>query len=261
MSSFGGEYSQIYDSFYAKKDYNEELSNLSDFLSLNGFSLSNKNILEIGCGSGKFTQELTKQNLVRAIDKSEQMIAQARSNYPSISHIFTNESITSVKEEQLRLEAENYDVVILLFHVFSYLSIGEIEDLRTLCSVGLKENGLLIFDFWDALSVKEIAPETRVRESTHGQETIIRVANPSVTYHMGTPAKVSVKYDFYAKEEDESLGMILFSESHDMHCYALDQIRDLFPKMNLIGSWDIVNNKPSNLQTYGNTVVLQNSRA
>lgn len=260
MPSFGDQYSQIYDSFYAKKDYKEEMFNLSDFLYLNGFSLTDKNILEIGCGSGKFTQELAKQNLVRAIDKSEQMIAQARSNYPSISHIFTTESITSVKEEQVRLEAKNYDVVILLFHVFSYLSISEIEDLRTLCSAGLKENGLLIFDFWDTLSVKEIAPETRVRESIHNQKTVIRVANPSVTYHMGTPVKVSVKYDFYAKEK-ESLGMILFSESHEMHCYTLDKIRGLFPKMNLIGSWDIVNNKPSNLQTYGNTVVLQNSKA
>jgi hypothetical protein len=82
------------------------------------------------------------------------------------------------------------------------------------------------------------------------------VATPRTKFSNEIPTEVNVNYDFFVAKEGESQ-KLLFSESHKMYCYSIMDLCDLFSEMKLIASWDISNGTPSNLNSYGNTIILQ----
>ena len=80
MSVFGKEYSQIYDLLYKSKDYEGEVEYLNKLIKKN-YKKKIKNILDIGCGTGKHASLLVDKGYhLHGVDMSPQMISIAKKN-------------------------------------------------------------------------------------------------------------------------------------------------------------------------------------
>ena len=80
MGSFGSFYSQYYDLLYSDKRYDREADYIAGLLQ--SYHPRAREILELGCGTGRHANELVKKGFrLHCIDSSEDMIAMAESNF------------------------------------------------------------------------------------------------------------------------------------------------------------------------------------
>jgi len=97
---------------------------------------SNQNILEIGCGTGIFTEKISKQgSKITAIDLSEDLLKRAKSKNIPNCHFEQGDA------HQLKYQNESFDVVIgssILHHLDVQTVLNEIYRV-------LKNNGKLVF--------------------------------------------------------------------------------------------------------------------
>jgi ubiquinone/menaquinone biosynthesis C-methylase UbiE len=78
MNIFGKTYSKYYNLLYKDKNYLEEYTYIRELLERHG-NKSAKNILDIGCGTGKHLSFFKKDGYtVSGVDISENMIFEAR---------------------------------------------------------------------------------------------------------------------------------------------------------------------------------------
>ncbi|MDO5978915.1 class I SAM-dependent methyltransferase [Flavivirga spongiicola] len=116
---------------------------------INSFSLKDKNLLDVGCGTGDFLQTAKQNNwTVSGIEPDEK----AR----EISNRKTNNSVFKI-EQLLKFESASFDV-ITLWHVLEHLP--NLEDHITVFKKLLKPNGTLIiavpnYKSYDAKYYKE----------------------------------------------------------------------------------------------------------
>jgi 2-polyprenyl-3-methyl-5-hydroxy-6-metoxy-1,4-benzoquinol methylase len=94
---------------------------------------SNKKILEIGCGTGRHTQKLVRNNIVTAIDRSSGMIAIAKKKIISDKVRFSEIDFLALDDKE-----NDYDIIIeslVLEHV------PNLESFFCKAAVHLKEGG------------------------------------------------------------------------------------------------------------------------
>jgi 2-polyprenyl-3-methyl-5-hydroxy-6-metoxy-1,4-benzoquinol methylase len=73
MSCFSKDYSNLYDLIYKKKKYKKEFFFIKRII--NKYLKSSGNILDLGCGTGNYSNLMTKLGLqVVGVDKSEHML-------------------------------------------------------------------------------------------------------------------------------------------------------------------------------------------
>lgn len=188
MSVFG-RYADWYDLFYADKDYRAEAAYVDGVLRRHG--AAEGSLLEIGCGTGAHAQWLVSDGWqVCGIDRSEDMLAQARARFDDASSVI----------ELHRGDARNFDLgrdfdaVVSLFHVMSYQAeTGDIESALRSVRRHLRPNGLFLFDFWFGPAVLAQRPESRTRTVENTRYRVVRIATP--TLH-DTQRIVDVRYDF-----------------------------------------------------------------
>ena len=142
-------YAKYYDLIYKKKNYLKESKYIHNLLTLNK---SKKNILEIGCGTGGHAVCLSKYNYkIFGIDISDNMIKIAKNKK------YDKNKLKFKTLDVLKLNQKNrYDTIISLFHVINYLTTKKkiIEAFQNI-NKSLKNNGLLLFDFWYAPAVRK----------------------------------------------------------------------------------------------------------
>ncbi len=110
------DYAYYYNLFYGDKDYAAEAGTIEGILKKYGKNNVKKEILNIGCGTGRHDVELHKLGYkIHGIDLSAEMVDIARANIPN-----QDDCVYEVQDARDFSVEEPYDIIISLFHVMSY---------------------------------------------------------------------------------------------------------------------------------------------
>lgn len=205
MSIFGA-YSKYYDLLYKDKDYEAESNYIASMLG------DAKNILELGCGTGKHASLLSQKGYnIFGIDLSDSMIKEAKKRgiFCQLADIRT-----------FRTD-KRFDAVISLFHIASYQNTDEdiINYFKT-ASIHLNKGGKFIFDCWYKPAVLSQGAEKRIKELENDEIMVKRYCTPN---HIVEKSIVEVNYDI--EITDKKTGNIeKIQELHPMRYYSSEEI-------------------------------------
>ncbi|KQC05277.1 MAG: hypothetical protein APR54_08415 [Candidatus Cloacimonas sp. SDB] len=171
---FSQNYSELYDSLYFDKNYENECDLIEQIIN-DYSSKKSKNILDLGCGTGNHSIRLARRGYkVTGIDKSLNMldIAKNKLKNENIPVEFLHSDIRNYSLNQ------KYDIVLMMFAVLSY-QITNDDLIKTLQNVRehLDENGILIADLWYGPAVLNLRPENRLKIFDHDDQKIVRISS------------------------------------------------------------------------------------
>jgi len=216
MSNFK-EYAGYYDLIYRDKDYRGEALYISSLLK--EFAPGAKNILNIGCGTGKHDYLLTEMGYrLTGVDLSEDMVSQAMTNRPA--NLMDALSFFHGDFRSLSLN-KSFDAVISLFHVVSYQNSNhEVLQAFATARKHLLPGGIFVFDFWYGPGVLTDPPVVRVREYAGRGFSFTRTSRP--TMH-SSENKVDVEFVLDILHDDGSRKQI--REHHPMRYFFLPELK------------------------------------
>lgn len=217
------QYSEYYDLLYKDKNYNLEVDYIVSIISK--MHPDAKSILDIGCGTGIHANLLASRGFtVTGVDFSDEMITIA--NEKIKTDYTENSSRLKFIKGDLRsfISEEKFDVVLSLFHVFSYLnSNSDVAAGFKTVDLNLKKDGLFIFDFWHGPGVLTDLPQTRIKNFENENLKITRMARPEINFSNNI---VDVNYELLIKSKFDNE----FHEMFETHCmrYFFKPELDLF---------------------------------
>lgn len=240
MASFDQDYARCYDLLYGDKDYEKEAAYIHDLIQR--FAPKAQRILELGCGSGRYTSILARYGYdICGLDLSASMIDIARKKYPQIPFKVAN--ITDFTLD------EKFDVIISFFHVMSYQCSNE-----SLCASfanifkHLKPNGVFLFDCWYGPAVLHEKPSVRIKRVSDGQVSVTRLAEPVLYPDENV---VDVHYEIIVNTPNKPTQA--FKETHKMRYFFTPEI-DLLAKQSgfkLESSEEFLSGKRLNFSCWG----------
>ena len=243
-------YSKYYDLLYSDKNYSAE----SDYVVqiLEKFSnVKIQKLLELGGGSGNHAFYFSEFfNKICGVELSLTMvdIALARDipNY-EVKHgdICSN-----------HYPNEQFDCVVSLFHVISYLDTNE-QIINCFNSVNeqLKTGGIFLFDVWYTPAVYHLKPETRVKKMEDHEIIVTRIAQSNSDYENSI---VDVNYSIFI-EDLKNNNYEVINETHKMRHFTSNEIR-LYAEIcgfDLIASEELLTKKEPSNETWGVMFVLK----
>jgi SAM-dependent methyltransferase len=247
MTVFDG-YARYYDLLYSDKDYAAEACHVRDII--NRHCPSACGLMEMGCGTGRHAAALASMGYsVQGVDQSQTMLDQAvrqMSSLPrtAVSRLkFTNGDI-----RQIRI-AEEFNAVIALFHVFSYLV--DAADLKTALANAhrhLKPGGIVLFDCWYGPAVLTIGPSVRIKRLSDDEVDIVRIAEPVV--HAEENA-VDVHYEVSVRRRDTGVSHVL-REVHRMRYFFKREIEEVMESCGFqpVDCFEWMTGKPASRTTW-----------
>lgn len=200
MEPFNTRFSQLYDLFYAAKDYAGEAAFVVNAIRKNFPAISKPHLLELACGTGTHAFHFELNNCeVTATDASQNMIwiAEKKAERIGSGVSFRVQDMRSILAPQ-----RPYDAVVCLFD-----SIGFVRTDQALAEVfdgvrrSLKPSGLFIFEFWNAAAMLSHYSPVRVKRFQLDHSTILRVSNTSLLRDQSL-ARVTI--DLYELRDDGS---------------------------------------------------------
>jgi SAM-dependent methyltransferase len=222
VNIFGEAYAKYYNLLYRDKKYFEEYTYVRELLKRH--EADGKNILDIGCGTGKHLQFFKKDGfVVSGVDISENMINEAK------SYLRQEEDLICCKAAGFQFN-KKFDAIISLFHVMSYQTENnEIEKVFQNVSNHLIDGGLFIFDFWYGPAVLSDPPVVRIKRLEDDSTKITRIAEPVVRYNENI-----VDVHFEVMIEDKKTHIFeMIHETHNMRYFFLPEIELLTKKHHL----------------------------
>ncbi len=201
-----GAYSKYYNLLYSDKDYALESKYIQSLIG------GAKNILELGCGTGKHASLLNKEGYnVFGIDLSETMIEEAKK-------LGVNCKVADVRNFRAN---RTFDGVISLFHIASYQTSDEdITNYFKTAAIHLNKGGKFVFDLWYKPAVLAQLPEKRIKELENDEIKVKRYCTPN---HIIEKSIVEVNYDI--EITDKKTGRIeKLHEVHPMRYFSSEEI-------------------------------------
>jgi SAM-dependent methyltransferase len=251
---FGRRYANVYDLFYAEKKYDREFNLIKKRLKAYEFDLVDKTILEIGCGTGNFSVNLGEDNKLIAIDKSKEMIDIAKRKLKNLEKSFYCSTLSDFYN--LISRKQNFDLIILLFHVFSYLSENDIKLLIKLSKSKLNKGGFLVFDYWDRQGTTQFPPGVTVKCITQPRSKFIRVANPIKTQSRLNCTIFDIEVTFLKSYLNGKV-KIVTSEIHRLRAYDSHYLDMLMRDFTCKENFDLLSGKKYSGQAYGNCKIYK----
>lgn len=255
MSKVFDSYAAYYDLLYRDKDYFGEAEYVAGFIRMNAPEA--KRILELGCGTGAHAEHFARMGYsVLGVDISHSMLVRAEQRRANTMPRDLAQRLRFQRGDvrDFRADNETFDVVLSLFHVFSY-QIGN-EDLQSAFKTAfasLKPGGILIFDFWYGPAVLTQRPDVRVRRLEDNNIEVLRLAEP-VMYP--NENRVQVNYTVQIKEKDGELQQI--QESHNMRYLFLPEIEQVSsPYFKTVSSCGWMKSEQPGINDWAAVVVLQ----
>lgn len=216
-------YSELYNVFNSEKDYKTEIEFITEIINKN-LNKTKLDILDLGCGTGIHSKLLSDMgHNVVGVDISEGMIEIAKKNSSKNEEYFIHDIV------DFRLK-KKFDVVLSLFHVFSYQVNNEnISGFFKTIKCHLKDNGIAIFDYWHTSAVMSIIPSNRVSRKENHSTKYIRICEPEIL-----PKKniVNVNYEFIIIDKLTSKADV-FYEVHPMRHFSIPEINFFLKNENL----------------------------
>ena len=211
-------YAAYYDLLYRDKDYPGEARYVHSLLRRHG--ISDGNLLELGCGTGKHAEQLVRLGFcIQGIDLSPSMVEIARKRAPSDLSARMRFDVGDARSARI---GKTFDAAISLFHVASYQTSNEdlAAMLRT-ASAHLKTGGIFVFDFWYGPAVLTDPPTERVKQLEDGVIQVTRTAKPTLWPNENV---VDVHYQVQVKQN--SNGRVAdIEETHRMRYLFLPEGR------------------------------------
>ncbi|MDH5691816.1 MAG: class I SAM-dependent methyltransferase [Gammaproteobacteria bacterium] len=256
MSEVFDDYANYYDMLYQDKDYKAE----SEFVSklIHSYSPNSKCIIELGCGTGIHAINLAKQGYsVHGVDLSQTMLDLAEKrrleNVDAIEGNFTHE----LADIQKFTPSEKYDVAISLFHVMGYQTTNEgfssaIANARN----SLKEDGILIFDFWYGPAVLTIKPSSRTKQYENRIMSVVRSARPRILENENV---VEVEYVIDITDKVAPGNERQLRELHRMRYFFLPELSYMLNSLGLeiITSGEWLSDSALNLEGWSGYIVAK----
>ena len=216
MKCFDKNYSAIYDFLYTQKNYIRETNLIKKILKK--YFPNSKSLLDLGCGTGQYSNLMTKLNLnVVGVDRSSSMLKIAKKKYKK------NKKLSFVKSNIKNITLKDkFDIISALFHILSYqISNNEIDKFFSKSHSHLKKNGIIIFDFWYEDGVYNLQSPLRVREINNSTYKILRITI-SKWYK-----KINQIFDIHnlivLNKKNKKISK--FSEIHKMRYFNLKQLK------------------------------------
>lgn len=215
MKVFGELYAKCYDLLYRDKDYAAEVEYVSGLIEK--YNPGAETLLDFGCGSGRHDVLFAGKNYnVTGIDRSPEMVDEANkaaSGNPRLQ--FQQGDITDLDL------GKKFDVVVSLFHVFSYLTTNaDLKNAMASAYKHLKPGGILIFDYWYGPAVLNLRPTVKVKKLADDHVSIVRIAEPDLYENENF---VDVNFTMFVQEKSGKEFNQLF-ESHRMRYLFLPEI-------------------------------------
>jgi len=222
LTVFGEIYSKYYDLLYKDKNYQEEYDYIKKIISKHGSP--GKNILDIGCGTGKHLKYFKDDGYnIAGVDLSENMINEAK------KHLNQEEDLICSKASEFKYN-KKFDTIISLFHVMSYQTTNEeIENVFFNISEHLNIGGLFIFDFWYGPGVLTDPPTVRIKRLENDDIFITRITEPLMRYNENI---VDINFEINI-EDKKNQKSEKFNEKHEMRYLFLPEIKYFTEKYGL----------------------------
>lgn len=203
-------YARFYELFNQEKNYEAEVNYLEGLIAL--YAPGSRYVLELGAGTGQHASVLKTRGFdVVGIERSEEMAALAREN--GLDCIVGDISVTELERE--------FDVVVSLFHVISYLT--DFQDLANtfrLTNRHLKNGGIFIFDTWFTDAVEAQKPERREKLVEYDGFSVKRIAEPLIHPHQKL-VEIAYKFSFIGPDKME---IDSWEEAHPMRHFSISEI-------------------------------------
>ena len=247
-------YSKYYDLLYEDKNYEQETNFIISEISL--INSNARNILDLGCGTGKHAQLLAKNEIsVYGVDNSKKMLLQAKENLNPLPKI--TKDLIFYEHNDIRKFKVNktFDAVISLFHVMSYqITNTDLHQCILTAYNHLKKDGIFLFDFWYGPAVLSLKPSTKVKKLENNHIKVFRYAEPVNHYNKNV---VDVNYSIFV-ENKLSKEIIRINEKHSMRYFFIPEIEEIIKdKFKIVNSSVWLTKKSPNDKSWSCYVILQ----
>ena len=249
MDTFGKTYSKYYNLLYKDKNYHEEYTYIRDLIKKHG-NTGKKNILDIGCGTGKHLSFFKKDGYaVSGVDVSENMICEAR------KYLQQEDGLICCKASEFKFN-KKFEIIVSLFHVMSYQTENnELEKVFQNVSEHLTGGGLFIFDFWYGPAVLRDPPVVKIKRLEDDEVKITRITEPVMRYNENI-----VDVNFEVLIEDKKTHIIdKLLETHKMRYLFLPEIKYLSESGNLsfVSTYSWLRLKPLCYKSWYGVVIIK----
>lgn len=209
------DYAYYYNMFYKDKEYGKE-AEIVDQLIKKYKTCEAKEILNLGCGTGRHDVELSKLGyVVDGIDLSPNMIEIAKAN--------NKNSVYEIADVRNYRSYKKYNVVVSLFHVISYQNDNQdVLDSFTTANAALNIGGLFVFDVWHGPGVLCDLPTNRIKRVENNEKYAIRYCTP---YMNANTNIVNVTYDILIIDKKSSKSEYM-KEEHHMRYFFTPEIKE-----------------------------------
>jgi SAM-dependent methyltransferase len=171
MTAYEGRHAELYDLFYASKDYAAEAQFVHDCL-VRFSTGSARRVVDLACGTGRHAVALERlQHELSGVDSSESMLRMARANAAAAN---AQAKFHLGDLRSLDVPGAPFDVAVCLFDSIGYVRTNEgLEHAFRGIHRSLRPGGLLIFEFWHAAAMLRGHEPVRVRRwETPGGEVL-----------------------------------------------------------------------------------------
>lgn len=218
MPSYQGTFAELYDLFYADKDYLSEAKHIHKWL-LHFGSKKKFSLLEIACGTGNHSFYFEKLGYkITAIDYSTEMIKIAKQKAKQFK---SSIKFSVCDMRNLPLYKNKFDASICLFDSIGYALTNEaIKNTLIGARKNLKKNGLFIFEFWHAAAMMKYFESRREKNiSTENNECIKRISETEIDYYNQS---CSVKYTI--KKSNKNDKHSIYTETHHNRFFLIQEM-------------------------------------
>lgn len=172
MSSYEGRHAELYDLFYAEKDYAGEAAFVHGALERFAQGPTTR-VLELACGTGRHALQLERLgHEVVGVDHSEAMLRVAAARAAGARARFLPGDLRA-----LDVPGAPFDAAVCLFDSIGYVATNEaLEASFRGIHRHVRPGGLLLFEFWHAGAMLRGYDPVRVRTFKSGDGDIVRIS-------------------------------------------------------------------------------------
>jgi len=198
---------KYYDLIYRSKDYKKESDRIRELIKRYKKSRG-KELLDVGCGTGRHLKYLKKYFSCTGLDKNKEMISIAKKNVKGVKFKIGDMMNFSLKKK--------FDVILCLFSTIGYVkSYTNLKKTLNNFSKHLKEGGVLIIEPW--ISPNDFKDNSIHMEVYSGKD--IKLARAGYSRKRGNISIVYMEYLVVEKNK----GIRHFKEKHEMGLFGVNQ--------------------------------------
>lgn len=221
MKSFSSNYSNLYDTLYQNKKYEDEVAFIDRVL--NQYAESDiKTILSLGCGTCSHELILAKRGYeITGVDLSESMLTIAKEK---ILRQGREKQISLVQSDlcHFRLN-QTFDLCMALFNVLGYQTdLNALDTSLKNLSSHLKKGALFLFDCWHLAAIFKSPPTERIVEIDQSDKRVIRRTRPELDAINNT---MTIHFKTFEIHQDRILNES--EERHHLRFWSLPELKFL----------------------------------